>query len=323
MSELIGSPQRAAAPRESLAAPPATPLPLSKLHHQLGFGAGVSVFEMVRSPRVNQFRSPWAVKSILKTHVKTTIYGKRLMAEADLLKQMNHPNIVGFRKLTAMTDGRPCLAMEKCGKSLGDMNEERRENGLAAYPKENMLKMMFDISSALDYIHTKAFLLHCDVKSYNVLVNGNFEICKLCDFGVSLPLDKDGKLDQSKGKADYIGTECWAAPEVLLNDSPITNKTDIFSFGLTIWEMMSLVLPHCDYAADESCVTNDSMQSIDGSFIDEPSQTYGTRPPIPDDIDEKEYDDVLSIFLLATEDNPDNRPSAYEIYKYVKKVIGS
>lgn len=65
--------------------------------------------------------------------------------------------------------------------------------------------MMLDISNALNYIHTKVFLLHGDVKSYNVLVNGDFEICKLCDFGVSLPLDKTGNLDKGKTKRDYIG----------------------------------------------------------------------------------------------------------------------
>lgn len=48
----------------------------------------------------------------------------------------------------------------------------------------------------------------------------------------------------------------------------------------------------------------------------------GSRPAIPDDIDEKEYEDVLSIFLLATEENPANRPNAGKIHKYVEKVLG-
>lgn len=68
---------------------------------------------------------------------------------------------------------------------------------------------MLDISCALDYIHTKVFLLHGDVKSFNILINGEFEICKLCDFGVTLPLDKNGNLDKGKTKKDYIGNNIY------------------------------------------------------------------------------------------------------------------
>lgn len=105
---------------------------------------------MVRSPRVDQFRSPWAVKSIIKKQDKTAVYGKRLLAEADVLKQMKHKNIVGFRKFTEISDGRPCLAMEKCGNSLGDMIEERRENGLFAFPRKQILKVFIWL---YDYVY--------------------------------------------------------------------------------------------------------------------------------------------------------------------------
>lgn len=42
----------------------------------------------------------------------------------------------------------------------------------------------------------------------------------------------------------YIGTEPWKPKEALSDDGVITDKADIFSFGLTLWEMMTLSVPH-------------------------------------------------------------------------------
>lgn len=71
-----------------------------------------------RSPKVGFTRSPWAVKKWLKgRNNKET--NKRLQLEADVLRQLNHPNIVGFRAFTKGADGKPCLAMEALDMSLG------------------------------------------------------------------------------------------------------------------------------------------------------------------------------------------------------------
>lgn len=88
----------------------------------------------------------------------------------------------------------------------------------------------------------------------------NFEVVKLCDFGVSLPLKSDGTLHKIKGcKAMYVGTPCWSAPEVLQGEeclgAIITSKADIFSYGLVLWEMMTLSIPNTSSAIDETYYT--------------------------------------------------------------------
>lgn len=86
------------------------------------------------------------------------------------------------------------------------MLEDRNEDNLGPLPAKYTLKMINDVTSALDYLHTKVKLLHGDLKSFNILVKGDFEICKLCDFGVSLPMDEDGLIDFTKNpNLRYVG----------------------------------------------------------------------------------------------------------------------
>lgn len=70
----------------------------------------------------------------------------------------------------------------------------------------------------------------------------NFKKVKLCDFGVSLYL-KDDLSEPLKEDSFYTGTQPWWSKEVL-EDGPITDKADIFAYGLLIWEMLALDVPH-------------------------------------------------------------------------------
>jgi len=80
--------------------------------------SGVAVYMLERSPKVGSVRSPWAVKKWLKGRNNETTDG-RLQLEANVLRKLNHPNIIGFRAFTKGADGKPCLAMEALDMSLG------------------------------------------------------------------------------------------------------------------------------------------------------------------------------------------------------------
>ncbi|XP_049867543.1 lymphokine-activated killer T-cell-originated protein kinase [Pectinophora gossypiella] len=280
-------------------------IPPSPFLNRLGYGTGVNVMQLVRSPRAGQIRSPWALKMLNKRVKPCRVYTERLQAEAELLQRMSHPNIVGFR---AFSKGKILyLGMEACDLSLGDMIEKRVEDNVGPFVPRQILKVAADIASALDYLHTKMQILHGDMKSYNILVNGNFMVCKLCDFGVTLPLDEYGVFDKEKaGKAVYFGTEAWSAPEVI-NGGEITSKTDVWSLGLTLWEMMALLPPHTQIDEDFDYSMEEEM---DDSVGDHFYERYGTRPPIPENISEQKYADPLALFYCCTETMPAMRPNA-------------
>lgn len=52
-------------------------------------------------------------------------------------------------------------------------------------------------------------------------------------------------------EASYIGTEPWKPKEALEENGIITDKADVFAFGLTLWEMMTLCIPHINLPDDD------------------------------------------------------------------------
>ncbi|KAH8345010.1 lymphokine-activated killer T-cell-originated protein kinase [Drosophila kikkawai] len=327
--------------------------PSPMLKTLLGHGTGVSVYRLDRSPRQGQIRSPWAVKRITQNPRirKDPLFNKRIVYEAEILRKLQHPNIVGFRGVVSTAEGVDTLALELCTTSLGSILEERHDEDLGPLPPKNTLKIIMDIAMALDFLHNEARLLHGDLKSFNVLVKGEFEICKLCDFGVSLPLDENGEVNMDKNpELNYVGTRLWSAPEVIDEVGIIDSKADIFSFGLVIYETLALVPPHTlelDAALGEELenshnLTDDhdklqgkQLNYSDTEMPEEQSEedaddesdvsdfslnnlqsAYGTRPPLPVAFQlSDDYNCIVELFYLCTNALSEDRPAAKTIWQ--------
>ncbi|CAH0554890.1 unnamed protein product [Brassicogethes aeneus] len=288
-------------------------IPASPFLKKIGFGTGVAVYELQRSPISNIVQSPWAIKKLIRRNIRNPELNARLLDEAEILKKLSHPNVVGFRAFVKDSNGGNILAMEECQSCLGDMIENRRDNELPPYSAKLIKQVAKDTSNALNYLHDTALLLHCDIKSYNILIKGDFAVCKLCDFGVCLPLTKNGELDESKAGKDieYTGTPAWFSPEVLDYPPNITIKADIFAYGLVIWEMIALMPP----------VDNDFGDSIDESTDSVEVSCSRKRPPLPDNVElGKEYDFILQTYFCCTEDDPKFRPKAATLLQMFEQV---
>ena len=262
-------------------------------------------------------RSPWAVKKVNKRHALSQ-FGDRLEDEAKVLKSLSHPNIIGFRGFNKREDGTHALVMEDGHKSLLDVIDERCEEEEGPFPVPVIESVIEKLASALDYLHTEKHILHGDIKSGNVLVVGDFENVKLCDFGVTLPLNDDGVVSDPDKK--YVGTEAWSPLEVIKDHQVLTNKADIFAFGLLIYEMLALHSPHVDklqFADDDDDDDDDPDESIND---EEFRAALGTRPPLPDDLQlDSAYSKILEIFFAATNEDPKERPSATDILDILKQ----
>lgn len=214
------------------------------------------------------------------------------------------------------------LAMEACTISLGNLLENRLEaNNETPLESWKIQKVGIDISKALKYLHTEAMLLHGDMKSFNILIKGDFAICKLCDFGVAQPINSDGIMDlEKKILAEYTGTELWNAPEVFEEDpSLITTKCDIFSFGMVMYECIVLCPPHTLKLGKPKALDFDNLdENIDDVEEDEEDEDedlmVGTRPTFPDNMElSDEYNQILEVFFICTDEEPDKRPTSSDL----------
>nr|XP_036880630.1 lymphokine-activated killer T-cell-originated protein kinase isoform X3 [Manis javanica] len=269
--------------KPALCSNPCINIPASPFMQKLGFGTGVSVYLMKRSPR-GLSHSPWAVKKInlrCDDHYQS-IYQKRLTSEAKILKDLHHPNIVGYRAFTEATDGSLCLAMEYGGeKSLNDLIEEQYKKSQDPFPAAIIFKVALNMARGLKYLHQEKKLLHGDIKSSNVVIKGDFETIKICDVGVSLPLDEN--MTVTDPEACYIGTEPWKPKEALEEN---------------------------DETFDESDFDDEAYYAA-----------LGTRPPINmEDLDET-YQKVIELFSVCTNEAPKDRPSAAQIVETLETDV--
>ncbi|XP_072841992.2 lymphokine-activated killer T-cell-originated protein kinase [Pogona vitticeps] len=292
---------------------PLITIPASPFMQKLGYGTGVNVYLMKRSPK-GISRSPWAVKKINPQcdSFRRSTYQKRLNEEANILRTLQHPNIVGYRAFAEAKDGSMCLAMEYGGaKSLNDLIEERNEKHQGPFPAATILKVALHMARGLKYLHNDKKLLHGDIKSSNVVIKGDFESIKICDVGVSLPLDEN--MTVSAPEAVYVGTEPWTPKEALEEGGLITDKADIFAFGLTLWEMMTLSVPHLNLPGDDEESAEDASFDEDDFDEDAYYAALGTRPPLNVEELGPSYQKAIELFSLCTMEEARKRPAAAHI----------
>ncbi|XP_023512477.1 serine/threonine-protein kinase EDR1-like isoform X2 [Cucurbita pepo subsp. pepo] len=150
-----------------------------------------------------------------------------------ILSRLRHPNVILF--LGACTEP-PRLSMITEYMELGSLYSLIHLSGQKKKLSwRRRLKMLRDICRGLMCIH-RMKIAHRDLKSANCLVNKHWTV-KICDFGLSRIL-----TDAPARGSPSAGTPEWMAPELFRNE-PFTEKCDIFSLGVIMWELCTLSRP--------------------------------------------------------------------------------
>ncbi|KAL8150459.1 hypothetical protein V2J09_020267 [Rumex salicifolius] len=204
--------------------------------------------------------------------------------EIDIMKRLRHPNVLLYmgacysqERLAIVTEYLPRGSLFKTlHKSVQSLDIRRR------------LRMALDVARGMNYLHRRnPPIVHRDLKSSNLLVDKNWTV-KVGDFGLSRL--KHATLLSAKSA---LGTPQWMAPEILRNE-PSNEKSDVFSFGVVLWELVTVSIPW----------NNLNFVQVVGvvGFMDR-------RLDIPESVDPR----IASIITDCWQSKPENRPSFQDI----------
>ncbi|XP_005166438.1 tyrosine-protein kinase Fes/Fps isoform X1 [Danio rerio] len=262
------------------------PIPKDKwvLEHDdviLGQSIGRGNFGEVFSGRLRSDNTPVAVKAC-RENLPAEHKNKFLM-EARILKQYDHPNIV--KLIGVCTQKQPIYIIMELVQG-GDFLTFLRTEGHNL--KSSMLiRMAENVASGLAYLESKK-CIHRDVAARNCLV-GEESVVKISDFGMSRE-EQDG-VYSATGGMKQIPVK-WTAPEAL-NYGRYTTESDVWSFGVLLWETFSRgVTPYTIPTVMSNQQTRDEVER-------------GYRMPAPNNCP----DEIYTLMCQCWQYDPRKRPS--------------
>ncbi|KAI4919372.1 hypothetical protein J4E90_001505 [Alternaria incomplexa] len=177
---------------------------------------------------------------------------KNMEMEIDLLKNLNHPNIVKYNGFVRSSESL-YIILEYC--ENGSLHSICKNFG--KFPENLVALYMSQVLHGLLYLHEQG-VIHRDIKGANILTTKE-GLVKLADFGVAT---KQSGLDQSS----VVGTPYWMAPEVI-ELSGATTSSDIWSLGCTVIELIEGKPPYHKLQPMQALfrIVNDEHPPIPGS----------------------------------------------------------
>ncbi|KAH9106752.1 hypothetical protein LEN26_014499 [Aphanomyces euteiches] len=239
-----------------------------------------------------------AMKRLLPNHVDNTQLIDDFMHEIRVYATLSHPRIVQFYGITWTTINNLSIVMEfmphgdvwSLVTSAPPTSWHAPLHPTIAVSK---LSIALDVLTGLIYLHSLP-VIHRDLKAKNILLGPQME-AKLSDFGTSRPWDDLTMTAE-------IGTAAWIAPEVL-KGVRYTSQADIYSFGVFLSELDTVVMPYADIFTDPNASVTMTRTRIALLVVaGEISPRFLPESPI------------RSIAAQCLSHNPEARPTASQLY---------
>lgn len=213
---------------------------------------------------------------------------------ANWIAVSGHPNIVPLMGFSI--EEKPCLIMQLAARSLFDLLQDKKEEDI---PWSIRFRIARDIAAGLQCLHENdPPMLHQDLKSLNVLLTKECT-AQLADFGLSV-LQTGATTSPSSTRG--LGTPRWTAPELLKREIGPSISTDMYSFGVILWEIASRTFPY------PRCSTNEEAVAL---------IVKGVKNDIPSDTPL----DYKALIQWCWRDDGASRPKASQVVERLDDLI--
>ena len=172
-----------------------------------------------------------AVKILHSNFAEDNEFIVRFRHEAQSAGRLSHPNIVGIYDV-GCDQGVYYIVMEYVEGETLKKYIQTHDN----IPIDTAVRIAIEIGSALEEAHQNG-IIHCDIKPHNILLTDSGRV-KVTDFGIARAINSSTIMNRES----ILGSVHYLSPEQAAGDK-VTEKTDIYSLGIVLYEMLTHHLP--------------------------------------------------------------------------------
>lgn len=199
-------------------------------HYDIGREIGQGAYAIVYLARDLKHERKVALKVLLADPTSDT--GEiRFIREIRMLARLQHPNILPLHDSGHVEDLLYYVMPYVSGETLRDRID--REKQLTTEAACNIAR---DVADALAYAHTQG-IIHRDIKPDNILLSAGHPI--LADFGIARAIDLAGVRQLTRTGMGSPGTPAYMSPEQLMGDKELDGRSDTYSLGCVLFEMLT------------------------------------------------------------------------------------
>jgi serine/threonine-protein kinase len=226
-----------------------------RIERELGAGGMATVYlaEDLRHAR------PVAVK-VLRADLSAVLGADRFLNEIRVTANLQHPHVLPLFD-SGEADGLLFYVMPLVdGESLNDRIGREKQ-----LPVEEAVRITREVASALDYAHRRG-VIHRDIKPANILLQDGTAL--VSDFGIALAVSNAGGARLTETGLS-LGTPYYMSPEQATGDRHLDARSDVYSLGAVLYEMLTGDPPH----------TGSTAQAVIAAVVTEQPRDVAVRRP--------------------------------------------